>query len=915
MYKKGITLLFGIFLAYAFHLQAVPMSNRIILAIINDSIAPVEKPNNIAIPKIDDLNNKNEIAGILSPGSTNGSIPQIDYLKARKYEIADIKVTGLVNKLYEDYTIIGFSQLAIGDVIEIPGSEISNAVTRYWKQGMFSEVSIVADKIEDDKIWLNIILTERPRISNINFTGVSKGEKKDLESKIGMVRELQSSRHQLNRAKEVIRKYYDEKGFNKAVINIQETPDLSKENYVVLDIDVQKKNKTKVENITITGTEEVAPKTLTAAMKKTRFKKGLRYKIRNFLRSTNYVPDNYENDKTNLIEKYNELGYRDAEIISDTVYTSPDNPNKVQIDIDVNEGPKYYIRDIHWVGNTQVASSDMDRVLLMKGGDVYNQKKLIDRLSGDEDAVMNLYYQNNGYLFSNADPVEINISNDSVDLEIRVTEGPQATIRKVVISGNDRIYEDVVRRELRTKPGALYSRNDILMSMREIGQMGHFHLEGFQPDIVPDAEEGVVDIAYPLQSKANDQVEFSAGWGSTGIIGRLSLKFTNFSIKNLFNPKSYKGFLPQGDGQTLSLSAQTNARYYNSFSINFLDPWFGGKRPNSLSVGAYYSRQSDVQSSYANSLYNSSYSSSYYGNSYGNNSYDLSLASDASKSIEMIGLSVGFGKRLNWPDDNFFVQAELSYQNYKMKDWQYFVVRNGTANAIALTLSLNRRSIDDMIYPKNGSEMSLSVAFTPPFSSWDNKDYSSFVKEDNYYESSQKYKWIEYHKWKFKMKTYTSLFNAKRTPVIMTRTEFGLLGYYNKNKKSPFETFYMGGDGMTGYSGTYATETIGLRGYENGSIATNASAYTRFGIELRYPLILEPTSTIYLLTFAEGGNAWSSVSEFNPFELKRSAGFGARIMLPMIGLMGIDWAYGFDPINGSRSQSGSQFHFIIGQEF
>lgn len=540
----------------------------------------------------------------------------------------------------------------------------------------------------------------------------------------------------------------------------------------------------------------------------------------------------------------------------------------------------------------------------------------------DEDAVMNLFYQNNGYLFSNADPVEININNDSVDLEIRVLEGPQATIRKVVINGNDRIYEDVVRRELRTKPGALYSRNDILMSMREIGQMGHFHLEGFQPDIVPDQDDGVVDIYYPLQSKANDQVEFSAGWGSTGIIGRLSLKFTNFSIKNLFNPKSYKGFLPQGDGQTLSLSAQTNARYYNSFSINFLDPWFGGKRPNSLSVGAYYSRQSDVQSSYANSLYNSSYGYGYgygygsgYGNGYGNNSYDMSLASDASKSIEMIGVSLGFGKRLNWPDDNFFVQAELSYQNYKMKDWQYFVVRNGTTNAIALTLSLNRRSIDDMIYPRNGSELSLSVSATPPFSSWDNKDYSAFKKEDGYYESSQKYKWIEYHKWKFRAKTYTSLFNAKRTPVIMTRTEFGMLGYYNKNKKSPFETFYMGGDGMTGYSGTYATETIGLRGYENGSIATNASAYTRFGIELRYPLILEPTSTIYLLTFAEAGNAWSSVSQFNPFDLKRSAGFGARIMLPMIGLMGIDWAYGFDPINGSRSQSGSQFHFIIGQEF
>lgn len=890
MYKKGIFILLSLFITTVYKTHAISITKPMVLAYMNDSIAPASEVKSAV------------------------ELPVINYNKAKKYEIADIKVSGLVNPMYEDYMIIGLSELAVGDKIEVPGGEISNAVSRYWKQGMFSEVEILAEKIEGDKIWLHIKLKERPRVSDIVFTGVKKGEKKDLETKIGMVRELQSSRHQLNRAMEVIKKYYDDKGFNKAVVTITETPDLSKEGFVILNIDVQKKNKTKVDNITIKGTEEVEPYVLTGAMKKTRYKKGLRAWIRNFMRSTNFVPDSYEDDKNNLLTKYNELGYRDAAILWDTVYQNANNANKVDIEIEVEEGPRYYLRDIHWVGNTQVASSDMSRVLLMKKGDVYNQKKLMDRLSVDDDAVMNLFYQNNGYLFSRADPVEVNVVNDSVDLEVRVIEGPQATIRKVGITGNDRIYEDVIRRELRVKPGNLYSRNDIMMSMREIGQMGHFHLEGFAPDIVPDQDAGVVDINLPLIPKANDQVEFSAGWGSTGIIGRLSLKFTNFSIKNLFNPKSYKGFLPQGDGQTLSVSAQTNARYYQSYSLSFLDPWFGGRRPNSLSVGVSYSRQSDVSSSYASNLYNSYYGSNYYGNSSGN-SYDLSVASDASKSIEMIGVSVGYGKRLTWPDDNFYAQVELGYQLYKMRDWQYFIVRNGSANSIALTFSLHRRSIDDPVYPKNGSEFSLSASFTPPFSSWDGKDYASFEKDKSGYESSQKYKWIEYHKWKFKAKTYTSLYNGKRQPVIMTRSEFGLLGYYNKNKKSPFETFYMGGDGMSGYSSSYATETIGLRGYENGSIASQASAYARFGIELRYPLILEPTSTIYVLGFAEAGNAWNSVSSFNPFELKRSAGFGARIMLPMIGLMGIDWAYGFDPVNGSRSYGGSQFHFIIGQEF
>lgn len=854
-------------------------------------------------------------------------LPVINYNNTKKYEIADIKITGLQNKTYDDYALIGFSGLTVGDVVEIPGNEITNAVKRFWRQGLFSDIKIFAIRTEGSKIWIEIYLKERPLISDIVFTGVKKGERKDLEGRIGMPINSQVTPNRLDRAQSLMKKYFDDKGFNKAEIKINQKPDLSKENHVILEVDVVKKNKTKVNTIKFEGNEEVKSSTLEKAMKKTRHKSTFKAWIRNFLRSTKYTPENYELDKDNLIEKYNELGYRDATILWDTVYSAvADNkPDKVNIEIKIDEGPKYHIRRINWIGNTKTPTWSMQGVLNMKPGDVYNQKKLMERLAIDDDAVMNIFYQNKGYLFSSADPVEINLERDSVDLEIRITEGPEATIRKVNISGNDRLYEDVIRRELRIKPGALYSRDDIMRSLREVAQMGHFDPENLQPDIQPDPESGTVDIALPLSSKANDQVEFSAGWGQTGLIGKLSLKFTNFSLKNLLNPKSYKGIIPQGEGQTLTLSAQTNAKYYQSYSISFLDPWFGGKRPNSLSVGLYYAKQTDINSNYLSNSYYPYYGSGYGYGGYGYNNYgygggysDYSYALDPNKSIQMLGASVGYGKRLEWPDDFFFIRAELAYQLYKMKDWAYFIVKDGTSNSVSLNLTIGRNSIDNPIYTRSGTDFSLSVQATPPYSLWDGKDYASMERTEDGYENKDKYKWIEYHKWKFKAKTYTSLLDpnrAKRTPVLMTRTEFGIVGYYNKDKKSPFETFYVGGDGMSGYSSTYATETIGLRGYENGSLGSQQSAYARLGLELRYPLILEPTSTIYILTFVEAGNAWYNVKDFNPFDLKRSAGFGARIMLPMIGLMGIDWAYGFDPINGSRQNSGGQFHFILGQEF
>lgn len=845
-------------------------------------------------------------------------LPVITYsLTPKKYVIKEITVSGLKNSMYEDYVLIGFSGLSVGERVEVPGPEITTAVKRFWRQGLFSDITITATKVVGDEIWLNIELKDRPRISDIAFSGLKKGEREDLENRIGMVKGNQITPNMVDRAKVIMKKYFDGKGFNNANITITQEPDLSHENQIILGIAVDKKEKIKVNNINLDGNVEIPSSTLEKAMKKTRHKHTTSAKIRNFLRSTNYIPENYDEDKENLITKYNELGYRDARILWDTVYKA--NDKKVNIDIKLEEGKQYFVRDINWVGNTEYSSDQLGALLNMKKGDVYNQKKLNDNLVAGEESVGNYFYYNNGYIFYQADPVEINIENDSIDLEIRIVEGPKATIRKVMISGNDRLYEDIVRRELRTKPGQLFSREDLMRSLREIAQMGHFDPEKLAPDVNPDPEVGVVDIAYPLVSKANDQVEFSAGWGQTGVLGRLSLKFTNFSLKNLFNPGSYKGIIPQGDGQTLQLSAQTNGKYYQSYSISFMDPWFGGKRPDFLSVGAYYSVQTGVNSNYYNNNYYNSMYGNGYGYGYGNNGYNdysYNNALDPDKSIKMIGLSVGYGKRLSWPDDYFQFQAELSYQLYKMKNWDYFLINNGTSNNISVRFTLSRNSTDNPIYTRRGSEFSLSLQLTPPYSLFDGKDYEKLSTTESGSESGEKYKWVEYNKWKFKARTFTSLIpSIQKTPVLMTRVEYGLVGYYNKYKKSPFETFYMGGDGMSGYSSGYATETIGLRGYENGSIGYYSSAYTRLALELRYPLILEPSSTIYLLSFVEAGNAWNYIQDFNPFELKRSAGFGARIMLPMIGLIGIDWAYGFDKVNGSRQYGGSQFHFIIGQEF
>lgn len=843
--------------------------------------------------------------------------PEISYAGTpRSGVIGGIAVSGVEG--YEDYMLTGISGLTVGQKIELPGQEITEAVKRYWKHGLFSNVQIAADSIVGDKIYLHFYLALRPRVSTINYIGVKKSEREDLETKLGLLKGNQITPNMIDRAELLAKNYFDDKGYKNAEINIRQRDDVTAKNQVILDVEIDKKEKMKVRQIIIEGNKNLSDSKIKGGL----FTKGAftktheAGKLSTFLKSKKYTPERYKTDKQNLIDKYNELGYRDATIVEDSVWNVDDK--HVSIYLKVDEGKKYYIRNITWVGNTVFSTDYLSRLLGMKKGDVYNQKFMHKRLSEDDDAVGNEYW-NNGYLFYNLQPTEVNIVGDSIDLEMRIMEGNQAHISRVRINGNTRVYENVVRRELRTKPGDLFSKEALMRSAREMASMGHFDPEQINPAVRPNYEDGTVDINWDLVQKSNDQVEFSLGWGQTGVIGRIGLKLNNFSMANLFNKnKEHRGILPVGDGEVLSIGAQTNGTYYQSYNASYSTNWFGGKRPIQFTVGAYFSKQTDVSSNYYNSAYmNNYYNYLYgYGNSY-NNYYENFY--DPDKYVKLLGVSVGWGKRLRWPDDYFQLSVELAYQRYMLKNWQYFIVTNGNCNNLNLGITLSRVSTDNQLFPRRGSEFMASLTITPPWSAFDHKDYKNLAvnPESPTYtaEQQEKYRWVEYHKWKFRAKTYTALTNGQKCFVLMTRVEFGLLGSYNKYKKSPFETYYMGGDGMSGYSTGYAEETIGLRGYDNGSLTPygyEGYAYDRFTLELRYPFLLGNT-TIYGLGFLEAGNAWNDTKDFNPFDMKRSAGIGVRIFLPMVGLMGIDWAYGFDKVFGTRG--GSQFHFILGQEF
>lgn len=843
--------------------------------------------------------------------------PDINYAGTpRTLVIGGINVTGVEG--YEDYMLSGISGLTVGQTITVPGNEVTNAVKRYWKHGLFSDVSIGADSIVGNKIYLNIYLQTLPRVSEINYIGLKKSEREDMEAKLGLLKGGQVTPNILSRAKFLAKKYFDDKGFNNADISIMQRDDVTNKNSVILDVVVDKKQKMRVRDIIIDNNRALTNSKIKGGL----FKKGAFKKIHeagklgSLFKSKKFTPERWKEDKRNLIKKYNELGYRDAVIVEDSVWTVDDK--HVSVYVKVDEGTKYYIRNITWVGNTVYPTDYLSALLGMKKGDVYNQTLMNKRLTEDEDAVGNQYW-NNGYLFYNLQPTEMNVVGDSIDLEMRITENQQARLNHVRINGNDRLYENVVRRELKTKPGDLFSKEALMRSARELASMGHFDPEKVNPDVKPDPENGTVDINWNLQQKSNDQVEFSLGWGQNGLIGRVGLKLNNFSIRNLFNKNSERrGILPIGDGEVLSVGVQTNGRYYQSYNMNYSTNWFGGKRPTQFSVGAYYSKSTDLSSNYYNSGYMTNYYNYMYG--YGNytyNNYENYL--DPDSYIKMFGASLGWGKRLRWPDDYFTLSVQLAYTRYMLKNWRYFLLSTGNANNLNLNFSINRTSTDNQLYPRHGSEFTASVSLTPPWSKWDKKDYQNLAldpQSSTYLaEQQEKYKWVEYHKWKFKAKTYTALSGGQKCFVLMTRVEFGLLGSYNRYKKSPFETYYVGGDGMSGYTTGYAEETIGLRGYENGQLTPRGYegyAYDRMSLELRYPFLLGNT-TIYGLGFVEAGNAWDETKKFNPFDMKRSAGVGVRIFLPMVGLMGIDWAYGFDTVFGKKG--GSQFHFILGQEF
>ncbi|MBD5172063.1 MAG: outer membrane protein assembly factor BamA [Bacteroidales bacterium] len=849
--------------------------------------------------------------------------PDVIYSPLPKtYEIAGIRVSGLPNSA-DDYLVIGYSGLSIGEKVEIPGQAITDAVKRFWRQGLYSKVEINVDKIAGDKVWLEIALRQQPRMSEIRFSGVKGGEKKDLESALGMVSGQQLTPNIVSTAKKIVTDFFEKKGFKNVEVKVTQQPDLSKENMVILNFDVNRNNKVKVHKIYVEGNEILSDSKVKRTMKKTNENGNLL----NLFKQKKFVERDFEDDLERIIQKYNELGYRDARITYDSV-TRFDNKT-VDVHIGIEEGKKYYINNINWVGNTVYPTEVLNDYLGIFPGDVYNQKRLNKRITEDEDAVSNLYLDN-GYLFFNLVPIEERIHGDSIDLMMRVIEGPQARINRVVINGNDQLYEKVIRRDLRVRPGELFSKSDLMRSYREIASTGHFNPETIDIRPEPNETDGTVDIMFNLESKANDKVQLSFGWGQTGLTGQLALSFSNFSMRNLFNPSSYKGIIPRGDGQTFSISAQTNAQYYQSYSISFFDPWIGGSRPNSFAVSADFSRSTGINSQFYNNAWSTAYQSALYNQySYNTNysTYAIQNAYDPNKVLQLAGLSVGYGTRLSWPDDYFQFQAQLAYRWYYLKNWDYlYYMRNGTSNSITLNLSLARSSVDNPIYPRRGSSFSVDLTMTPPASLFGRRDWKALSEQASYFNTdvtsreaarSQLYRWIEYWKLRFKSKTYTPLTDpdGKWTLVLMTRADFGLLGSWNKYVKTPFETFYFGGDGMTG-SYTYATETISMRGYENGQFTPSGYegyAYGKFTFELHFPFLLQPATTIYAIAFAEAGNCWTSVSDFSPFNLKRSAGVGARVYLSMLGFLGIDWGYGFDKVWGQRG--GSQIHFVLGQEF
>ncbi len=835
---------------------------------------------------------------------------EIDYNNPRTYVVGGVKVEG--NRAFGDNQIIQQSGLHKGMEVTIPGDDMSSIVKRLWMQRYFQDVAVYIDSLSagSDTVFLRLSIQERPRVSRWTFSGVKSGEKKDLQERLNFKRGGEFSDYVAKTSVDIIKRYYKGKGFLDVKVEPQVLKDTIIRNAIRVNYAVERGPKIRIKTINFIGNDNVSDFKLAKSMKKTKSAK-----IYNFFSSKKFNEKEYQNDKKSLISAFNEAGYRDARLLKDSIYTV--KPGRLGIDFTFDQGKKYYFRNVTWTGNSVYSTDMLNNILQIKEGDVYDVVTLQKRLQGggkQGDMDVSKLYRDNGYLFFNVQPVELNVVGDSVDVEMRIAEGKQATLNNIVINGNDLTNERVVRRQVFTRPGYLFSQSDFERSIREIASLGQFDPEAITDpskgySIVPDQLNSTVDIIYNVTEKPSSQLELSGGWGGKTFVATVGVSFNNFSTRRMLDKSAWRP-VPLGDAQNLSFRFQTSGTYYSSLSASFVEPWLFGKKPTSLSLSAYYSRQT--------------------------NSYLMWNILNNDKQFEVYGFSAGLGNRLKWPDNYFVLYNQISWQTYKLSNWysNYFIFDDGISHNISYTLGLSRNSTDQQIYPRQGSDLSFSVQLTPPFSLFRKKDKGivdangnptkvSSWRDINYdnWSSQDRYKWIEYHKWTFKGSLYTKLVGDL---VLMTRAQFGYLGYYNRKwGYSPFEGFLVGGDGMSGYN-SYGSEVIALRGYENYSLTPyKATAYSsngysyagnvydKFTVELRYPIVMQPQSTIFALVFLEGGNCWSDIRDFNPFQIKRSAGVGVRVYLPVIGLLGIDWGYGFD----DKTNGKSQFHFIIGQQF
>lgn len=810
------------------------------------------------------------------------SLEVMDYDNVKEYVIADVTVSGI--EYIQKEVLISLSGLKPGNTIKLPGDEVTDILKKFWKQGLFSDARISAAKIRNDSVWIDIYLTEQSRMSRLNIVGIGKSETQDVMEKINLRTGQQVTADIMDNTKRIIKDHFIEKGFLNTEVNINLKDDTLRVNMVQMEVVVNKMGRVKINEIYFNGTSAFKTTLLRRKMKDTK-------KVNiNIFKASKLVAETFKEDKKSLVDFYNQNGYRDAKVLSDSMVWNPEMDNRVDLYLNIEEGDKYYFGDVDWIGNTKYPSEYLNAVLGISQGDIFDQKVLDDRLFIDEDAV-NGVYLDNGYLFFSLTPVEVSVQNDTIDFEMRIYEGEIATINRVIIKGNNRTSEHVVRRELRTLPGEKFSKSELIRTVRELANLGHFDPEQMEPNPIPNQSDGSVDIEYNLVERATDQLEVSGGYGAGMLVGTIGIRFSNFAVQRVFDPKAWRP-VPSGNGQTLSIRAQTNGKYYQSYNFSFVEPWFGGKKPNSLSVSVYHSKINQGAGGYSYSYFNP--------------------ADIPDQYMKVSGASLGLGRRLSWPDDFFTLYNSFTYQRYKMKDYTGFLAENGTFNNFSFTTTIGRNSQTQIIYPRGGSNISLSLQITPPYSLFNpGMDYANADDED-------KYKWVEYHRWIFKADWYYALVGDL---VLMTRMHYGFLGHYNDDiGPSPFESFDVGGDGLSGYN-LYGRETIAQRGYPNQSLTPtvdgrrSGNVYTKFTAELRYPISLNPSATIYVLTFLEGGNAWYSIDQFNPFVAKRAAGVGVRAFLPMFGLLGIDWAWGFDGYPGHPGVSGSNFHFTIGQQF